>query len=93
MKILSLLINGWAFTAAGIFRGERPSLLVVREDEDWQFLCGNVDNDDSLKPYHVSLGVLLVADLTLNEIADLLPGWEAERFEIGADWLKTHGQQ
>lgn len=75
-----------------LFRGERPALLVVREEEDWQFLCGNVDHDDPLEPYHVSLGVLLAADPTLNEIADLHPGSEAERSEIRADWLKTNGQ-
>lgn len=76
-----------------LFRRERPALLVAREDGDWQFLCGNVDHNDPLEPYHVSVGALLDMDPTLNEIADLPPEWEAERSEIRADWLRTHGQQ
>ena len=76
-----------------LFRRERPVLLVVREGGDWQFLCGNVDHHDPSEPYHVSVGVLLDADPTLNEIADLPPEWEAERSEIGADLLRTQGYQ
>lgn len=76
-----------------LFRRERPALFVMREDGDWQFLCGNVDHNDPLEPYHVSVGVLLDTDPTLNEIADLPAEWEAERSEIRADWLRTHGQQ
>jgi hypothetical protein len=76
-----------------LFRHERPVLLVVREDGDWQFLCGNVDHDDPLEPYHVSVGVLLDSDRSLNQIADLPAEWEAERSAIGANWLRTQGQQ
>lgn len=76
-----------------LFRRERPALLVVREDGDWQFLCGNADHNDPFEPYHVSAGVLLDADATLNEIADLPPEWEAERPAVGAAWLRTNGQQ
>lgn len=39
-----------------LFRGERPALLVVREGDDWQFLCRGVDHTDPLEPYHVSVG-------------------------------------
>jgi hypothetical protein len=76
-----------------VFRRERPVRLVVRDDGDWQFLCGDVDHDDPLEPYHVSVGVLLEADPTLHEIADLLPEWEAERKEPGSRWLSTSGTQ
>jgi hypothetical protein len=53
------------------FWRERPVLLVIREDGDWQFLCGGADHADPLEPYHVSVGALLDADPTLNQIADL----------------------
>lgn len=76
-----------------IFRRERPVLLVVREDGDWQFLCGGADHNDPLEPYHISIGVLLDIDPTLNEISDLPHNWEAERNEVGSDWLKTSGEQ
>jgi hypothetical protein len=76
-----------------LFRRERRALLVVRDEGDWQFLCGNVDHDDPLEPYHVSIGALLDSDPTLNDIADLPSEWEAERPEITANWLRMHGQQ
>ncbi|AEV61869.1 hypothetical protein [Pseudomonas ogarae] len=72
-----------------MFRRERSALLVVREEGDWQFLCGCVDHNDPLEPYHVSIGVLLDVDPTLNQIADLPPEWEAERTEVGGDWQAT----
>ncbi|OWV65919.1 hypothetical protein ATY75_09890 [Rhizobium sp. N122] len=74
-------------------RGERPALLVVREDGDRQFLCGGVDHSDPLEPYHVSVGILLNADPTLNQIADLASEWEAQCAEIGGAWLRTVGTQ
>lgn len=76
-----------------LFRRERPVLMVVREGGDWQFLCGGVDHNDPLEPYHVSVGVLIDADVTLHQIADLLQEWEAERTEVGGVWLKTTGSQ
>lgn len=76
-----------------LLRRERPGLLVVRSGGDWQFLCGGVDHHDPLEPYHVSVGVLLEADPTLNQVSDLAPEWEAERAEVGGDWLRTVGEQ
>lgn len=76
-----------------LFRRERPALLIVREDGDWQFLCGATDHDDPDEPYHVCVGVLLATDSTLHQIADLPPEFEAERQAIGTDWFKTSGVQ
>lgn len=76
-----------------IFRRERPVLLVVREGGDWQFLCGAADHNDPNEPYHVSVGILLDVDPTLNEVADLPPEWEAERLEEGGGWIRTVGVQ
>ena len=76
-----------------LFRRERPALLVARDDGDWQFLCGGADHDDPLEPYHVSVGVLIDTDTTLNQIADLPPEWEAERPAVGDAWIRTVGVQ
>lgn len=80
-----------AYCCGHVFRRERAVLLVDRADGDWQFLCGNVDHHDPLEPYHVSVGALVDADLTLHQIADIESQWEAERTEVGAAWLKTQG--
>lgn len=74
-----------------IFRRDRPALLVARDDGDWQFICGEADHSDPLEPYHVSVGMLLDADPTLNQVADLPSEWEAERSEIGGEWIRTVG--
>lgn len=68
-------------------------LLVSREGGDWQFLCGGIDHYDALEPYHVSVGILLDADQTLNQISDLPVDWEAERTEVGGDWIRTFEAQ
>lgn len=72
-----------------VFRGERPVELVGRQDGDWQFVCGNIDHSDQSEPYHVSVGILLDADPSLNEVADLPNEWEAERQGKGNPWIRT----
>ncbi len=72
-----------------VFRRERLVQLVGRQDGDWQFLCGQTGHTDSNEPYHVSVGVLLDVDPSLNEIADLPTEWEAERQELGSAWIRT----
>ncbi len=72
-----------------LFRRERPVRLVERQGGDWQFLCGETDHSDPDEPYHVSIGVLLDMDPSLDEIADLPAEWEAERQELGSVWIRT----
>jgi hypothetical protein len=77
------------FCCGHVFRRQRRVKLVGRQDEDWQFLCGENDHSDPNEPYHVSVGVLLDVDPTLNEVADLPAEWEAEREEFGSAWIRT----
>jgi hypothetical protein len=72
-----------------VFRRERPVLLVAREDEEWQFLCGGPDHPDPSEPYHVGVGPLVGHDPTLHGIADLPSDWEAERGSVDAAWLRA----
>ncbi|GLK89771.1 hypothetical protein GCM10017655_28330 [Pseudomonas turukhanskensis] len=67
--------------------------LVVREGGDWQFLCGGMDHNDPNELYHVSIGALIDADLTLHQISDLSAEREAERTEIDGEWIRTLGIQ
>ena len=73
-----------------VFRRERSVLLVDRHGKYWQFLCGDIDHPDRADVYHVSVGVLLDFDGTLDEVADLPPGWEAERKDSISPWIRTH---
>lgn len=72
-----------------IFRRERPIKLIVRQEGDWQFLCGGADHHDPKEPYHVSLGVMLEYDSSLHELADLPAEWEAEREGPHKPWVRT----
>ena len=77
------------FCCGHIFHRQRRARLVGRQDGDWQFVCGEIDHFDPDEPYHVSVGVLLEFDPTLNEIADLPTEWEAERVDVGMPWVRT----
>lgn len=72
-----------------VFRNERAVLLVSHEERDWQFVCGGADHNDPDEPYHVHVGALVSADQTLHDVADLPPGYEAERRSVGDTWVKT----
>ena len=72
-----------------VLRDERPTLLVAHEtDGDWQFLCGGTDHgEDDI--HHVHLHHILDVDPALHDLADLHPGWEAERSNAANTWVKT----
>jgi len=72
-----------------VFERERQVLLVGHQEGDWQFVCGSTDHDYDDDLYHVSVGVLLDFDSSLNEIADLPDNWEAERQQVGDPWMRT----
>jgi hypothetical protein len=68
-----------------IMNGTKPILYVVHdEDGDWQFLDGDdVSEEDAAT---VSLESVYKIDPTLKGIADLPPGWGAERDSNTKPW-------
>lgn len=78
--------NALAITVRAIVSDGHPILLVARDSEegDWQFLSG--------EPFDVSQGLLVTLqsiaalDPTINELANLAPGWEASRPSVGQPW-------
>ena len=76
------------FICSHVFENEKPILLVCHEGGDWQFLCGGTHRTDE-KPKVVGVGHLVERDPSLNEIADLPLDFEAERSEVGAQWVIT----
>jgi hypothetical protein len=75
------------YICSHVFENSRPILLVVHEDGDWVFSCGNDDHaDENWKV--VGVGHLVSRDSTLNECADLKNGYEAERSEVGQPWIR-----
>jgi hypothetical protein len=62
--------------------------LVGHHKGDWQFMCGGTDHSRTDGRF-VIVGVLLDFDPSLDELADLPPGWEAERRDRCSPWIRT----
>ncbi len=65
---------------------KHPVLSVAHysDDHSWAFTCGTTNKSDDL--LLVSMGELVDLDDSLYEIADLPPGWCAERDSVGDQW-------
>lgn len=73
------------FTTSRVLDENYPILLVYHDDEgDWQFLCGTTDAPEQCK--HICLNDIVERDPSVNDIADLPPGWLAWRENGGAAW-------
>lgn len=66
-----------------------PILQVTHYEDDhsWAFLCGTTDdyeNDGRV----ICMGETLKMDGTLIGIADLPPGWSAQRKDRDSEWIR-----
>ncbi|WP_345519013.1 hypothetical protein [Nocardioides conyzicola] len=75
--------NLQSYVCLEVFRGERPVLLVSREDGDWCFICGEGHPDDPAFYRVAGIGHPVGDDLTLAEVLDLDADEEAERAFVG----------
>jgi hypothetical protein len=78
--------NVAAITTVNVLERGAPVLVVVHyaDDHSWAFLCG-LTNDDS-DGRVIGMGEAVGRDPTLREIADLPPGWRAQRARVGDPW-------
>lgn len=75
-----------ALTTRQVLEKDAGILVVIHYEEDhsWAFLCGNTDSDEDGRV--IGMGTALRLDPTLMQVADLLPGWVAERKRVGGVW-------
>ena len=74
-----------AFTTRGIWdRGEAVLMVCHETDGSWQFLPGAEVSVDDAIAIHVAHVLERHPDLT--ELADLPPGWTAERGAVTVPW-------
>jgi hypothetical protein len=52
-------------------------------------MCGGGDHFGSKDGNWVTVGVLLDFDVSLDQLADLPAGWEAERKDSASPWIRT----
>jgi hypothetical protein len=76
------------FCCGHVFRQEREVKLVVHDKTDWQFMCGGTDHSRT-DGHFVHVGALINFDSSLDEVAELPPGWEAERHDRYSSWIRT----
>ena len=76
-----------ACVCSQVFENTRPVLLLVTEDGDLQFMCGQLHAPGDL-PHVVGLDHLLERDPSLAEILQLPSGWEAERSSPEQPWVR-----
>ena len=81
-----------AFICSHIFHETKPILLVCHDGGDWQFLCGENHDIDEM-PKVVCISHLIERDPSLNELADLPNGWEAERNKQGGKWIRSEREK
>lgn len=89
--------NGWPFdqaenvaaiTTKQVIDDGEPILMVIHysDDDSWAFLCNTTGKEEDGRV--IGMGTALKLDPTLKTIADLPPGWIAERAAVGSAWRK-----
>jgi hypothetical protein len=68
---------------------KHPILMAVHyeEDDSWAFTCGTTNKSEDLML--VGMGEVVDLDPTLGSIADLPPGWSAERKSVDSSWVRS----
>lgn len=65
-----------------------PILSVIHysDDDSWAFTCGTTNSSEDL--VLVGMGEVVDLDNSLYEIADLPPGWCANRKSVNSEWVR-----
>ncbi|WP_205904665.1 DUF6882 domain-containing protein [Diaphorobacter sp. HDW4A] len=80
-------VNTATFTTRHVMDGSLPVLEVFHDhDGEWQFLCGTTTEQADVKL--VCMGCVLERDASLFGLADLPPGWCADRAAPGESWIR-----
>jgi hypothetical protein len=78
-----------AYVCSHVFDQTAPVMLVTRPEGDWCFLCGQMHDDGGSEYRVVGIGHVLEQDESLEVVKTLPAEWEAERTEVGGEWIRT----
>ena len=85
---LEYLDHSAAFACIHVLEGAHPVLLVVHDDGDWVFACGQSHEDDAEQWELVGRGHLTERDPSLIQVLDMADGMEAERDTMAETWIR-----
>ncbi|MFN3167691.1 MAG: hypothetical protein ACE37H_11575 [Phycisphaeraceae bacterium] len=77
--------NVAAITTRRVVEEGKPILSVIHysDDHSWAFLCNTTSNESDGRV--IGMATALTLDPTLRSIADLSPGWIAERESVNSE--------
>lgn len=79
--------NALAISTKPVIQAGHPILLVSHDDDGiWQILCDTTTAEEDCLV--VCLGCCFERDSSIAELADLPPGWLAQRERVGSAWFR-----
>jgi hypothetical protein len=81
--------NQKSYVCIHVFENTRPVKLVVRDEDGWSFLCGEVHPDTPDSYRVVGAGHILDRDPSIRLLENMPENWEAERESLNDEWLIT----
>jgi hypothetical protein len=80
--------NTAAITTRQVMKEGYPILSVVHysDDHSWAFTCGSTNNPQDAMV--VCMEEVVSMDSSLFSVADLPPGWCAQRKSVNAEWVR-----
>lgn len=79
-------VNTAAYASVQVIRDDAPVLVVYHDhDGDWQFLHGDVSEDD--EGVLVCMGCAYQRTPAISLLAQMPSGWRAERTSVAGEWV------
>ncbi len=84
--------NVAAITTRQVLDDRLPILRVTHysDDHSWAFVCGTTDAESDGRV--ISMSEAVAMDPTVQEVADLPPGWTAWRETVGGGWNRNQNE-
>jgi len=78
--------NLGVYICSHVFDKKSPILLSVRDEDGWQFLCGDEDCPENSQPHFVGVGHLIHRDPSISVLANLKVNSFAQKIHLNANW-------
>ena len=85
-EIMEFNNNLGVYVCSHIFEKKSPILLSVRDEDGWQFLCGNEGCPENSQPRLIGVGHLIHRDPSISELVNLKLNSFAQKIHSNAEW-------